>query len=141
MLFAEAHVQKAFRRQNVNGQSTVPQRDSEPEFRLPKEVNLVFLDGYFQDPLECDLCNELRIQQAHAVFFDGEPLHVASLQFHNNRGFFCPADGDTELRILKLSERFSERVDPYAKAPLLEPESKFVEVENPSMHRPAAPFG
>ena len=118
----------------------MPQRHAEPQLALAFEIDLVLLQGHFQNALERRFRNKFRIQQAHETLFDGELLHVASLQLHDDRHFFRAADRDAKLRVLQLRERLCEWIDAHAEAPLLESVTQFVQVEDTSVHRPAAPL-
>jgi hypothetical protein len=78
MLFAKIHVKESFGRQDVHGQAAVPERNAEAQFALPFEVDLVPVDGHFQNALERRFRDNFWVEQTQTVFFDGEPVHVAA---------------------------------------------------------------
>src|SRR5712664_1947920 len=80
VVFAKQDVQKSRGRQNIHGQSAVPQCHAEPELALPREIDLVFVDGHFEDALERDFRDGLGIQEAHEALLDRESLNVAAHQ-------------------------------------------------------------
>src|SRR5712692_10838597 len=108
----------------------MPQRNSEFQLGLPFDVDLVLLDGYFQNPFERHFCDELRAQQTDAIFLDCELLEVPALEFHHDGHFIRAADGDAELQILEFPERFGERIDPHAEAPFFEAVAQLMEIEH-----------
>jgi hypothetical protein len=61
VLFAEIHVKVSFGRQNVDGQAAMPESDAKPQLGLAFEVDLIFVDGDFENPLERGFRHELRI--------------------------------------------------------------------------------
>ena len=138
MIFAKVYFEESFGGQDVDGQTSVPQRHAQAQFGLAFEVDLVFVDGDFQDAFERGLCDGARIQQANKFFLHSEFLEVAALEFDDDRHFFGAADGDTKLRVFELAEDFEERVDAHAEASLLESVAQFVQVEDPAVHGAAA---
>ncbi len=61
MVFTEIQVQDSFGWQDVDGQSAMPEGDTEAQFGLAFEVKLVFVDRDFEDALEARFSNELGI--------------------------------------------------------------------------------
>ena len=98
------------------------------------------MDGHFQNPLKRRFRDKFRIQEAHETLFDGEPSHVAALQMHDEGHFFRAADGDAKLGIFQLPERLDEGIDAHAEAFFFESVAHFVQVEDTSVHGPAAAF-
>ena len=140
MVFTKIEVQESFSGQDVDGQSAVPQSDAEAQLALALEIELVPVDRDFEDAFEGGFRDELGIQQAHKSFFDGELLEVSALKLYDDGDFFSTADGDAKLRILEFSERLDEWIDTHAETFFFESVAHFVQVEDPSVHGPAAPF-
>src|SRR5260370_939916 len=140
MVFAKVDVEETLRRQDVDGQTAVPQRDTQAQLALPLQVELVPVNGNFQDALEGSLSDELGIEQADKVLFDSEALNVAALEIHDDSQILSAADGDSKLRVFQLGERFGERIDAHAEALLLETVAQLVEIEDAAVHRAAAAF-
>src|SRR5438132_3118638 len=138
MVFAEIDVEESFGGQDVDGQSAVPKCNSKAQPVLTFEVDLVPVDGNFQDALEGGLGDQLGIEQADKVLFDGEALDVAALKFHDDGQILSAADGDAKLGVFKLGESFRERIDAHAEAILLETVAQLVQIENATVHRAAA---
>src|SRR5260370_42429050 len=137
---SENHVQKSFGGQNVDRQSDVPERDAEAQLALAFEVDLILVDGHFQNAFERRLRDKLGIQKAQAVLFDGESVDVAALEIHDNGQFLRAADGDAKFGIFEFSQRFGEWINTHTEAALLESVAQFVKVEDAAVHGATAPL-
>ena len=140
MVFAKVDVEEAFGGQDVDGQTAVPERDAEAQSRLAFEVELVPVDGDFQDALERCFRNELGIEQADKVLFDGEALDVAALEIHDDGQILGAADGNAKLGVFQLGESLGERIDAHAEAIFFETVTQLVQVEDAAVHGAATAF-
>src|SRR5260370_14318058 len=84
IFFSENHVQKSFGGQNVDRQSAVPERHAEAQLALAFEVDLIFVDGHFQNAFERRLRDKRGIQKAQAVLLDGESRVGAGVEIYDN---------------------------------------------------------
>src|SRR5258708_38887549 len=98
----------------------MPKRYTEAQLVLPSKLNLVLVNGRFQNALKGCFRYGLGVEQAEAVLFDGEPLHVAAFEIHDESHFFCTANGDAKLGILQLPKRLGEWIDAHAEASFFE---------------------
>ena len=103
ILFAQGHLEKAPRRQDVHWQAAMPQSDAQPQFRLSPQAHFASLDGDLQDAIKGGFGDTLRVKQAQPPSLYGKFLQVSALQPHHDGGFFGAANGDTEFRIFKFS--------------------------------------
>src|SRR5690242_8129521 len=106
VIFAEADVEESFSGEHVDGEAPMPQSDAEAELCLPLEINLVFVDGNFNDAFERSVGNESRIHQTDQCFFNRKLLQMAAIQFDDDGYFFSAANGNAKLRIFEFAEGF-----------------------------------
>ena len=86
------------------------------------------------------LAKRLRIEQAHAAFFDGEFLQSPAFEPHDDGDFLGSTDRDAKFRILHFAEHVGERIDANAEAILLESVAQFAQIEDAPVHCAAAPL-
>ena len=140
MVFAKVDVEEAFGGQDVDGQTAVPERDAEAQLGLTFEIDLVPIDGNFQDALEGSFGDEFGIEQADKVLFNGEALNVATLEIHDDGQILGAADGDAKLGVFQFGESFGERIYAHAEAILFEAVTQLVQIEDAAVHGAAAAF-
>ena len=99
------------------------------------QVELLARNGEFQNAIKRRLGNKFWIEQANEVFFDGEFLDAAALQFDDDDELLDPTDGDAKLGIFQFGEGFRERIDSDAKALFFETVAQFMKIENAAVHR------
>ena len=140
MIFSKIHIEKSLSRQDVHGKAAVPEGYAEAELGLLVEVELILVDGDFEDTFESGFGDELGIHQADKRFFDRELLKVAALKLDDDGDFFRGAYSDAKLWVFEFAERFGERVNAHAEAAFLKTVAQFVEIKDPAVHGAAAPL-
>jgi hypothetical protein len=103
VVFPKLNFEEAFGRENVHGQTAMPQRDAELELGLALQADFAPPDRDFEYAIEGGFSNAFGIEKAKPSLFHGEFLQVAAHELHYDIYFLSGTDGDAEFAIFKFS--------------------------------------